>query len=132
MPIFGKNSLKQLDTVHPDLRKVLEEAIKTYDFSVICGHRGEAEQNKAVAEGKFKGSFKDFMGHLANKGYLQKGVDLIGSIKTLFGANVPQADSYVPTPPTSKVSTTTKVLIGLGGAAVLTLIIYGIYRATKK
>jgi peptidoglycan L-alanyl-D-glutamate endopeptidase CwlK len=52
MASFGYGSLKQLDTIHPDLRKVLEEAIKTFDFTVICGHRGEAEQNRAVAEGK--------------------------------------------------------------------------------
>ena len=51
MPNFSYGSLKQLDTLHPDLRKVLEEAIKTFDFSVICGFRNEVDQEKAFKDG---------------------------------------------------------------------------------
>lgn len=51
MPYFGTNSKKHRDTCHPDLQKVLNEAIKHYDFSVIWGHRGQAEQDKAYNEG---------------------------------------------------------------------------------
>jgi len=49
---FSKRSREQLNTCHPKLVQVLEAAIKKIDFSVIEGHRGEAEQNRAFAEGK--------------------------------------------------------------------------------
>lgn len=54
MPTFGEQSLRQLATVHPDLRRVLEDAIRYTDFRVLCGHRGEQEQNAAVANGASK------------------------------------------------------------------------------
>jgi len=54
MPTFGKTSAEKLATCHPNLQRVLNEAIKYVDFSVTCGHRGEIEQNKAFAEGKSK------------------------------------------------------------------------------
>ena len=52
MYTFSKRSREQLNTCHPKLVQVLEAAIKKIDFSVIEGHRGEAEQNRAFAEGK--------------------------------------------------------------------------------
>lgn len=51
MPRFSVNSELQLATVHPDLQKVLREAIKHFDFTVIEGHRGKAAQNAAYAKG---------------------------------------------------------------------------------
>ena len=51
MPSFGKTSLSRLNTCHKDLKRVLSEAIKIKDFSVICGERGEEEQNKAYYAG---------------------------------------------------------------------------------
>jgi len=54
MPTLGKKSLEYLAECHPDLRKVAHECIKHYDFSVICGHRGKAAQDKAYAEKKSK------------------------------------------------------------------------------
>lgn len=54
MPVFSKRSLDNLKSCHPDLQKVAHAAIKDFDFSVICGHRGKAEQDKAVATGKSK------------------------------------------------------------------------------
>lgn len=48
---FSSNSRKHLKTVHPALREILHRAILEYDFSVICGHRGEAEQNYAYDQG---------------------------------------------------------------------------------
>ncbi len=36
---FGRTSTKQLDTVEPELRRVLERAIEIVDFSVIEGRR---------------------------------------------------------------------------------------------
>jgi peptidoglycan LD-endopeptidase CwlK len=54
VPSFSKRSLDNLASCDPALQKVAHEAIKYYDFTVICGHRGKAAQDKAVAEGKSK------------------------------------------------------------------------------
>ena len=54
MPSFSQASLRELATLHPDLRMVLREAIKRVDFSVLEGFRGEEKQNKAFDEGKSK------------------------------------------------------------------------------
>jgi peptidoglycan L-alanyl-D-glutamate endopeptidase CwlK len=51
MPQFGTNSKKHLATLDPELRRVLEEAIKHYDFSVVCGFRNMEDQNTAFNEG---------------------------------------------------------------------------------
>jgi peptidoglycan L-alanyl-D-glutamate endopeptidase CwlK len=54
MNTFGKRSLDQLSTCHPDLIKVATEAIKTcpIDFGISEGHRSIADQQKAYREGK--------------------------------------------------------------------------------
>ena len=49
---FGKQSQKHRKTLHPDLQIVLDEAIKIYDFSITCGHRGKDAQNKAFKDNK--------------------------------------------------------------------------------
>lgn len=54
MPSFGTRSKEALETLDPELRDVLEEAIEDYDFSIIWGHRGEEDQNHAFATGKSK------------------------------------------------------------------------------
>lgn len=54
MPAFGKASQEKLATCDPRLQKVFNEVIKHFDCTVIEGHRGEAAQNKAFAEGKSK------------------------------------------------------------------------------
>jgi peptidoglycan L-alanyl-D-glutamate endopeptidase CwlK len=51
---LSPRSLKNLEQCHPDLQKIAHEAIKEFDFVVICGFRGEAEQNRAYREGKSK------------------------------------------------------------------------------
>lgn len=51
MPKFSNQSKKQLATCHPKLQKVLNEAIKYYDFLVVEGHRGKAAQDAAFAKG---------------------------------------------------------------------------------
>lgn len=51
---FGKSSLEKLETCDVRLRRLMHEVIKHADFTVICGHRGEEEQNKAYREGKSK------------------------------------------------------------------------------
>lgn len=54
MPTFGKVSADNLATCHPDLQRLMNEVIKHADCSITCGHRGQAAQDKAVAEGKSK------------------------------------------------------------------------------
>lgn len=54
MPKFGKASLDKLATCDDRLQRVFNEVIKYFDCTVIEGHRGEAAQNKAFAEGKSK------------------------------------------------------------------------------
>ncbi len=54
MPAFGSASRAQLETCHPDLQKVLNEAIKFTDFVVVEGYRGKDAQNKAYAKGLSK------------------------------------------------------------------------------
>lgn len=54
MPKFSKRSLDNLATCEVRLQKLFEEVIKDIDCMVICGHRGEKEQNEAFAKGSSK------------------------------------------------------------------------------
>lgn len=54
MPQFSQRSLTALSTIHPDLQRVLKEAIKHVDFVVLEGHRDKIAQDAAVAAGKSK------------------------------------------------------------------------------
>ncbi len=51
---FSEVSLSRLNECHPALIRLFTEVIKHYDCSVLCGHRGEAEQEEAVRTGKSK------------------------------------------------------------------------------
>lgn len=57
MPVFGDRSKANLLQLHPNLQAVANEAIKTVDFTIIQGYRGQYDQNKAFAEGKSKAKF---------------------------------------------------------------------------
>lgn len=50
MPAFGTKSQERLATCDARLQELLNEAIKHVDFTVLCGHRSEAEQNEAFAQ----------------------------------------------------------------------------------
>ncbi len=54
MPKFSQISLDRLATCDKRLQVIMEEAIQHIDIVVLCGERGEEEQNKALAEGKTK------------------------------------------------------------------------------
>ena len=56
MPSFGQKSKDRLKTCHPDLQRVMEEAIKEYDFTVIYGQRSVEEQFELYKKGR---EFKD-------------------------------------------------------------------------
>jgi peptidoglycan L-alanyl-D-glutamate endopeptidase CwlK len=47
MPYFSQRSLDNLAGCHPELQRLAHELIKVIDFTVLCGHRGEQEQNEA-------------------------------------------------------------------------------------
>ena len=52
MPYFGSSSMERLKTCHPDLQRIMLEAIKHIDFTVVCGHRDKEEQQAAYREGR--------------------------------------------------------------------------------
>jgi len=51
---FGRASTMRLETCTTNLQRLFREVVKTFDCSVIEGHRGENDQNKAFAEGYSK------------------------------------------------------------------------------
>lgn len=59
---LGKLSMQRLNTCHPDLQVLIQKVSEgvdegdlkyagVTDITVLCGFRGEAEQNQAVADG---------------------------------------------------------------------------------
>jgi len=54
VPKFSGRSLKRLDECHPLLRRLMLSVVEQADCSIICGFRGEAEQNEAYALGMSK------------------------------------------------------------------------------
>tara|TARA_R110000822_G_scaffold93640_1_gene215264 strand:+ start:150 stop:536 length:387 start_codon:yes stop_codon:yes gene_type:complete len=54
MPKFSKTSLAKLDTCHPDLQRIFNEVIKTYDCSILEGHRSNERQKELYHQGKSK------------------------------------------------------------------------------
>lgn len=54
MPAFSKKSLGMLQQCHPDLQKVMMEAIKIIDFSVTEGARTIEKQREYYKAGKSK------------------------------------------------------------------------------
>lgn len=59
MPSFSPASEAKLATCHPDLRKLFNEVIQHRDCTIICGHRGEEEQNEAYRTGHSKLKFPE-------------------------------------------------------------------------
>ena len=57
MPKFGKASLQRREMLCKDLRTLVDEVIKVYDFSIICSHRGQEEQERAFNNGTSKAHF---------------------------------------------------------------------------
>lgn len=54
MPKFSNKSKEVLSWAHPELRKVMEEAINYFDFTVIESVRTEEQHNKNVENGNSK------------------------------------------------------------------------------
>lgn len=51
MSTLSQRSLDKLHTCDTRLQDVVRAAIKRIDFTVLCGHRGENEQNDAFERG---------------------------------------------------------------------------------
>lgn len=57
---FSASSEKRLVTCHPELQRLLRVLLvkkgreQSGDFIILCGHRGEQEQNKAFRDGNSK------------------------------------------------------------------------------
>ena len=51
MPRFSERSEARLRTCHPDLQAVLRGAIERVDFTILCGHRGQEDQEEAFRTG---------------------------------------------------------------------------------
>jgi len=54
MPKFSKTSADRLVACHPDLIWLFQAVIQGFDCAILCGHRGEAEQNSVFKYGKSK------------------------------------------------------------------------------
>ena len=54
MAHFSQQSLIKLRSTHSDLQRLFLEVVKTFDCTVLCGHRNQTDQNKAFKEGKSK------------------------------------------------------------------------------
>ena len=51
---WGKQSKAVLSTLHPAWKIILDLALKQIDITLVCGLRGQAEQDLAFREGKSK------------------------------------------------------------------------------
>lgn len=54
MPTFSANSMAKLRECHPDIQKVLMEAIKVVDFTVLEGYRSNEKQLLMHTQGTSK------------------------------------------------------------------------------
>lgn len=54
MNAFSRRSLDRLKTCDTRLQDVCHAALKRMDFAVLCGHRGQEEQNDAFERGMSK------------------------------------------------------------------------------
>lgn len=54
MPKFSDASAKRLAECHPSLQLLFNAVIEKYDCTILCGHRGEQQQNEAFQQGLSK------------------------------------------------------------------------------
>jgi len=51
MPSYSPSSKEKFDTLCPELQDTMSTVLERYDHTIFCGHRGEAAQNEATANG---------------------------------------------------------------------------------
>ena len=54
MPMFSQESFSKLSTCHIDLQAIFFEVVKSFDCTVLVGHRGEEDQHNAFLDHKSK------------------------------------------------------------------------------
>ena len=54
MPKFGSTSKKRLSTCEKDLQLLFKEVVRGFDCTIVCGYRGEKDQNEAYERGNSK------------------------------------------------------------------------------
>lgn len=54
MPHFSDQSRQRLNSCHEDLITLFNEVVQTFDCTILCGHRGEKEQNEHYEAGRSK------------------------------------------------------------------------------
>lgn len=59
MPLYSHRSKTNLSQCHPMIQEVFNEVIKHFDCSIICGFRGEHEQNEAYRLGNSQKKWPD-------------------------------------------------------------------------
>jgi len=59
MAHLSQSSKARLETCHPDIRRWVERLILRFDFTVVCGHRNEEDQEEAFRNGKSKVHYPD-------------------------------------------------------------------------
>ncbi len=70
---FSKRSIKNLETCSGSIQDLLNEAIKYYDFTVLCGFRDKKAQNDAYEKGYSKLRFP----HSRHNKYPSNAVDVV-------------------------------------------------------
>lgn len=71
MPHYSRTSKARLATCDDRLQRVFNRAIDDYDITILCGHRGEAAQNRAFEEGRSSKRWPESN----HNGYPSKAVD---------------------------------------------------------
>jgi peptidoglycan LD-endopeptidase CwlK len=51
MPRFSENSLKHLESCHPDLQILFLQIVNDFDCSIVCGHRCKEDQDRVFKDG---------------------------------------------------------------------------------
>ena len=72
MPKFSKHSKAKLETCDQRLQDIFNEVIKTWDCTIVGGHRNEEDQNAAYAKGHSKLKYPQSK----HNGYPSKAVDV--------------------------------------------------------
>ena len=73
MPRFSARSQANLSSCDERLQRLFNAVIEHYDCSVLCGHRGREEQEKAYREGKSNARF----GQSKHNSLPSKAVDVV-------------------------------------------------------
>lgn len=56
---YSKQSETNLSTCHPDLQRLFYTVLENYDHSIICGRRGQVDQDDAYDRGASKKKYPD-------------------------------------------------------------------------